>query len=207
MIVRAADGTMHAQRRRLTVGTYKQGTALAPDFHVFAYGPPRLLMFGTTCKDWLRVDWQHGGWWCSLRPPDVPPAFQHVARPARYRAVAFGGLRYTLRNPKRHVFKGMDVTVRKAVPIAYEDKDKRFTALFDELARYGVKSRWARSSLRRYICNAPGTCAIVIDIDRLGCSWAKGGFVPARHCYQLCPAGGHSRRQAPKGRPTIRTML
>ena len=62
--------------------------------------------------------------------------------PARYLAVAFGGLRYPFTASKRHVFMGMDVKVQEGgCQIEYEDQDKRIHRIYlDELAKHGVKS-------------------------------------------------------------------
>jgi hypothetical protein len=62
--------------------------------------------------------------------------------PARYLAVAFGGLRYPFTESKRHVFKGMDVTVKDGgCQIEYEDQDPRIHFMYlEELAKHGVTS-------------------------------------------------------------------
>ena len=66
--------------------------------------------------------------------------------PARYLAVAFGGLRYPFTESKRHVFKGMDVTVKDGgCQIEYEDQDPRVHRIFlEELGKNGVRSRMAK---------------------------------------------------------------
>ena len=63
--------------------------------------------------------------------------------PARYLAVAFGGLRYPFSEDKRRTFTGMDVSVREGGrQIEYEDQDPRIHTLYvDELRKRGIPLR------------------------------------------------------------------
>ena len=62
--------------------------------------------------------------------------------PARYLAIAFGGLRYPMTEAKRRVFMGMDVNVRDGgAQIEYEDQEPRIHKIYlDELAKNGAQS-------------------------------------------------------------------
>jgi hypothetical protein len=137
-----AEGTMHAHSSQMPVGTYKKGHRHGPDFHVFAVtGHGYSLLWYDIAKDLVRVDWQHG---VVFAPPDqmFHQHFNTAADPARYLAVAFGGLRYPFTAAKRHVFTGMDVNVQDGgCQIEYEDQDPRIHRIYlDELAKHGVKS-------------------------------------------------------------------
>jgi cupin superfamily acireductone dioxygenase involved in methionine salvage len=140
-----ADGTMHAHTSQMPVGTYKKGHRHGADFHVFAvtgHGYSLLWYEGET--DFVRIDWQHG---VVFAPPDqmFHQHFNTAPDPARYLAVAFGGLRYPFTTEKRHVFMGMDVNVKQGgCQIEYEDQDHRIHQIFlDELTKYGVQSKMA----------------------------------------------------------------
>jgi hypothetical protein len=89
----------------------------------------------------VRVDWQHG---VVFAPPDqmFHQHFNTSADPARYLAVAFGGLRYPFTQAKRDVFNGMDVKVQDGgCQIEYEDQNPRVHRIYlDELTKHGVKS-------------------------------------------------------------------
>src|SRR5262249_51188972 len=63
--------------------------------------------------------------------------------PARYLAVAFGGLRYPFSEDKRRTFTGMDVSVRDGGrQIEYEDQDPRIHALYlEDLQKRGIQPR------------------------------------------------------------------
>jgi gentisate 1,2-dioxygenase len=137
-----ADGTMHAHTSQMPVGTYKKGHRHGPDFHVFAVtGHGFSLLWYDVAKDLVRVDWKHG---VVFAPPDqmFHQHFNTSRDPARYLAVAFGGLRYPFTESKRHVFKGMDVTVKDGgCQIEYEDQDPRIHRMYlEELAKHGVTS-------------------------------------------------------------------
>jgi uncharacterized RmlC-like cupin family protein len=138
-----ADGTMHAHVSQMPVGTYKKAHRHGPDFHVFAVtGHGYSLLWYDFEKDLVRVDWQHG---VVFAPPDqmFHQHYNTSPDPARYLAVAFGGLRYPFTQSKRHVFMGMDVTVKDGgCQIEYEDQDPSIHRIFlEELAKYGAQSR------------------------------------------------------------------
>jgi len=140
-----ADGTMHAHTSQMPVGTYKKGHRHGADFHVFAVtGHGYSLFWYEGEKDFVRVDWHHG---VVFAPPDqmFHQHFNTARDPARYLAVAFGGLRYPFTTEKRHVFMGMDVNVKQGgCQIEYEDQDPRIHQIFlDELAKYEVESKMA----------------------------------------------------------------
>jgi hypothetical protein len=131
----------HARPHLADAGQHLRGHRHGSDFHVFAVtGHGYSLLWYDFAKDLVRVDWQHGV--CCAARPDVPSAFQHRGRSARYLAVAFGGLRYPFTEAKRHVFTGMDVNVQDGgCQIEYEDQDRRIHRIYlEELARHGVTS-------------------------------------------------------------------
>ena len=141
-----ADGTMHAHTSQMPVGTYKKAHRHGPDFHVFAVtGHGYSLLWYDIAKDMVRVDWRHG---VVFAPPDqmFHQHFNTAPDPARYLAVAFGGLRYPFTKAKRDVFMGMDVKVADGgCQIEYEDQDPRVHRIFlEDLAKNGVKSRMAK---------------------------------------------------------------
>jgi gentisate 1,2-dioxygenase len=127
----------------MPVGTYKKAHRHGADFHVFAVtGQGYSLLWYDFSKDLVRVDWQHG---VVFAPPDQM-FHQHYnisPDPARYLAVAFGGLRYPFTAAKRHVFMGMDVNVQDGgCQVEYEDQDRRIHEIFlNELAKTGAKSK------------------------------------------------------------------
>jgi len=90
----------------------------------------------------VRIDWKHG--WV-FAPPDrmFHQHFNTAPDPARYLAVAFGSLRYPFTTDKRHVFLGMDVSVKDGGrQIEYEDEDPRIRQIFEaELAKTGAECR------------------------------------------------------------------
>ena len=141
-----ADGTMHAHISQMPVGTYKKGHRHGPDFHVFAVtGQGYSLLWYDVAKDLVRIDWQHG---VVFAPPDqmFHQHFNTSPDPARYLAVAFGGLRYPFTASKKHVFMGMDVNVQDGgCQIEYEDQDRRIHEIFlKELAKTGAKSKMSQ---------------------------------------------------------------
>jgi hypothetical protein len=81
-------------------------------------------------------------------PPDqmFHQHFNTSPDPARYLAVAFGGLRYPFTEAKRHVFRGMDVKVQEGgCQIEYEDQDRRIHGIYlEELRKHGVTSRMGK---------------------------------------------------------------
>ena len=141
-----ADGSMHAHMSEMPVGTYKKAHRHGADFHVFSVtGTGYSLFWYEDEEDYVRVDWQHG---VVFAPPDAiyHQHFNSSADPARYLAIAFGGLRYPMTEAKRRVFMGMDVNVRDGgAQIEYEDQDPRIHKIYlDELAKHGGQSKMAK---------------------------------------------------------------
>jgi uncharacterized RmlC-like cupin family protein len=138
-----ANGTMHAHVSEMPVGTYKKGHRHGADFHVFAVtGEGYSLYWYEGDKEIQRFDWRHG----SVFAPTDMLFHQHFnvsAEPARYLAVAFGGLRFPFSEDKKRTFKGMDVDVKKGGrQIEYEDQDPEIQRLYeDELSQRGLTSR------------------------------------------------------------------
>jgi quercetin dioxygenase-like cupin family protein len=138
-----ADGTMHAHISEMPVGTYKKGHRHGSDFHVFAVtGEGYSLYWYEGEKDLRRFDWKHG----SIFAPTDMLFHQHFnvsPEPARYLAVAFGGLRYPTLADKRKTYLGMDVSVKEGGrQIEYEDEDPRIREIYEvELRKNGVPSR------------------------------------------------------------------
>jgi mannose-6-phosphate isomerase-like protein (cupin superfamily) len=157
-----ADGTMHAHTSQMPVGTYKKGHRHGADFHVFAVtGHGYSLLWYDGEKDFVRVDWSHG---VVFAPPDLMfhQHFNTAPDPARYLAVAFGGLRYPFTTEKRHVFMGMDVNVKQGgCQIEYEDQDRRIHQIFlDELKKYGVQSKMASFIDEAAYMNGPASAGV-----------------------------------------------
>ena len=69
--------------------------------------------------------------------------FNTSPEPARYLAVAFGGLRYPFAEDKKKTFLGMDVSIKDGGrQIEYEDQDPRIHRMYvDELAKHGISAR------------------------------------------------------------------
>ncbi len=137
-----ADGTMHAHMSEMPVGTYKKGHRHGADFHVFAVtGEGYSLYWYEGEPELRRFDWKHG---CVFAPADrlFHQHFNASAEPARYLAVAFGGLRYPTLADKRATFMGMDVSVKEGGrQIEYEDEDPRIRRIYeDELRTRGLTS-------------------------------------------------------------------
>ena len=137
-----ADGTMHAHISEMPVGTYKKGHRHGADFHVFAVtGNGYSLYWYEGEREFKRFDWKHG---CVFAPTDMlyHQHFNISPEPARYLAVAFGGLRYPTLADKRATFTGMDVSVKEGGrQIEYEDEDPRIRRIYeDELRKNGVPS-------------------------------------------------------------------
>ncbi|HET7700047.1 MAG TPA: cupin domain-containing protein [Candidatus Limnocylindria bacterium] len=138
-----ADGTMHAHISEMPVGTYKKGHRHGADFHVFAVtGHGYSLYWYEGETELRRFDWKHG----RVFTPTEMLFHQHFntsAEPARYLAVAFGGLRYPTLGDKRKTFMGMDVDVKAGGrQIEYADEDPRIREIYEaELRRNGVASR------------------------------------------------------------------
>jgi hypothetical protein len=138
-----ADGTMHAHMSEMPVGTYKKAHRHGADFHIFPVtGHGYTLLWHEGDSDFARVDWKHGGVYA---PPDMMfhQHFNTSPEPARYLAVAFGGLRYPFSDDKRKTFVGMDVSVKAGGrQVEYEDQDPRIHRIYlEELASSGVESR------------------------------------------------------------------
>ncbi len=137
-----ADGTMHAHSSEMPVGTYKKAHRHGADFHVSCVaGKGYSLLWYEGDEDFVRVDWDHG---VVFAPPDgmYHQHFNSSSEPARYLAIALGGLRYPMLAEKRAVFNGMDVNVRDGgAQIEYEDQDPRIHTIFLEaLRKNGGKS-------------------------------------------------------------------
>ncbi len=135
-----ADGTMHAHMSEMPVGTYKKAHRHGPDFHVFAVtGQGYSLYWYEGDQDFRRFDWQHGA---VFAPTDMlyHQHFNTSPEPARYLAVAFGGLRYPFSEDKKKTFTGMDVSVKEGGrQLEYEDQDPRIQRLYEEaLAQHGI---------------------------------------------------------------------
>jgi hypothetical protein len=141
-----ADGTMHAHTSQMPVGTYKKAHRHGADFHVFAVtGHGFSLLWYEGAKDFVRIDWKHG--WVFAPPDQMFHQHFNTARdPARYLAVAFGSLRYPFTTDKRHVFLGMDVSVKDGgCQIEYEHQDARIHGIYlEELGKHGVTSGMAK---------------------------------------------------------------
>ncbi|MDE3077490.1 MAG: hypothetical protein KGJ86_18885 [Chloroflexota bacterium] len=137
------DGTMHAHVSEMPVGTYKKGHRHGADFHVFTVaGEGYSIYWYDGDKDFKRFDWKHG---CVFAPTNMlfHQHFNASAEPARYLAVAFGGLRYPFSEDKKKTFLGMDVDIKQGGrQLEYEDQDPRIHRLFiEELAKHGLKPR------------------------------------------------------------------
>jgi uncharacterized RmlC-like cupin family protein len=137
-----ADGTMHAHMSEMPVGTYKKGHRHGADFHVFAVsGHGYTLYWYEGDRELRRFDWRHGA---VFAPTDglFHQHFNTSAEPARYLAVAFGGLRYPTLSDKRATFEGMDVSVKDGGrQIEYEDEDPRIREIYEaELRAKGLPS-------------------------------------------------------------------
>lgn len=137
-----ADGTMHAHMSEMPVGTYKKGHRHGADFHVFTVtGTGYSLYWYEDGKGFERFDWKHG---CVFAPQDrlFHQHFNTSPEPARYLAVAFGGLRYPFAEDKKRTFLGMDVDVKRGGrQIEYEDEDPRIREIYEaELRKNRVPS-------------------------------------------------------------------
>ncbi len=138
-----ANGTMHAHMSEMPVGTYKKAHRHGPDFHVFAVtGHGYSLYWYAGDADFQRFDWQHGA---VFAPADrmFHQHFNTSPEPARYIAVAFGGLRYPFAEDKKKTFMGMDVSIKDGGrQVEYEDQDPRIHRLYEaELAKHGIEPR------------------------------------------------------------------
>jgi gentisate 1,2-dioxygenase len=138
-----ANGTMHAHMSEMPVGTYKKGHRHGPDFHVFAvtgHGYSIYWYEGET--EFQRFDWQHGA---VFAPADrmFHQHFNTSPEPARYLAVAFGGLRYPFAEDKKKTFMGMDVSIKDGGrQVEYEDQDPRIHRMYEtDLARFSITPR------------------------------------------------------------------
>jgi len=138
-----ANGTMHAHMSEMPVGTYKKAHRHGPDFHVFAVtGHGYSIYWYEGDPSFERFDWQHGA---VFAPADrmFHQHFNTSPEPARYLAVAFGGLRYPFAEDKRKTFLGMDVSIKDGGrQVEYEDQDPRIHHMYEaELAKSGIAPR------------------------------------------------------------------
>ncbi len=138
-----ADGTMHAHMSEMPVGTYKKAHRHGADFHIYpVIGHGYSLLWYEGQADFVRVDWKHG---TVYAPPDMMfhQHFNTSPEPARYLAVAFGGLRYPFSEDKKKTFLGMDVSVKDGGrQIEYEHQDPRIHRIFEqELEMHGHRPR------------------------------------------------------------------
>ena len=143
MMFSLADGTMHAHVSEMPVGTYKKGHRHGADFHIYCvHGTGYSLLWYEGQEEFERVDWRHG---VVYAPPDMMfhQHFNTSLTPARYLAVAFGGLRHPFSAEKKVLFLGMDVSTKAGgAQIEYEDQDPRIHKIYlEELAKQGVGSR------------------------------------------------------------------
>jgi oxalate decarboxylase/phosphoglucose isomerase-like protein (cupin superfamily) len=141
-----ADGTMHAHVSEMPVGTYKKAHRHGADFHIFpVIGHGYSLLWYEGDPDFTRVDWRHG---TVYAPPDMMfhQHFNTSPHPARYLAVAFGGLRYPFTEDKRQTFLGMDVSLKAGGrQIEYADQDPRIHQMYlEEARRHGFEPRMER---------------------------------------------------------------
>lgn len=143
-----AEGTMHAHMSEMPVGTYKKGHRHGADFHIFPVtGSGYSIFWFEGDKDFERFDWQHG---CVYAPEDTMfhQHFNTSSEPARYLAVAFGGLRYPFSKDKRDAFIGVDVSLKKGgKQIEYEDQDPRIHSMYLEM----LKLKGADSKMDEFI--------------------------------------------------------
>jgi quercetin dioxygenase-like cupin family protein len=135
-----ADATMHAHVSEMPVGTYKKGHRHHPDFHVFTVtGHGYSLLWYEGDEEFTRIDWRHG---VVYAPADQQfhQHFNTAARPSRYLAVAYGGLRYPFTEERRQHFLGVDKSVSEGGrQIDYADEDPRIRELYEkELAASGL---------------------------------------------------------------------
>jgi hypothetical protein len=126
----------------MPVGTYKKGHRHGTDFHVFTVdGHGYSLLWYAGDAEFTRIDWRHG---VVYAPADQQfhQHFNTAATPARYLAVAYGGLRYPFTEERREHFLGVDKSVTDGgAQIDYADEDPRIRELYAaELARYGIES-------------------------------------------------------------------
>jgi gentisate 1,2-dioxygenase len=138
-----ADGTMHAHMSEMPVGTYKKAHRHGADFHVFnVSGRGYSLYWYEGETELRRFDWRFGS---VFTPTDMlfHQHFNTSSEPARYLAIAFGGMRYPTIADKRKTFAGMDRSVKDGGrQIEYEDEDPRIRRMYEEeLTRNGVRSR------------------------------------------------------------------
>lgn len=136
-----AEATMHAHMSEMPVGTYKKGHRHGTDFHVFTVdGHGYSLLWYEGDEDFTRIDWRHG---VVYAPADQQfhQHFNTAPNPARYLAVAYGGLRYPFTEERRQHFLGVDRSLQEGGrQIDYADEDPRIRQLYvAELAREGIE--------------------------------------------------------------------
>ena len=124
-----ADGTMHAHTSQMPVGTYKKAHRHGADFHVFAVTGHGYSLLWYDSRQGFGARRLAARRACSRRPTRCSTSTStRRADPARYLAVAFGSLRYPFTTDKRHVFMGMDVSVKDGgCQIEYEHQDRAST--------------------------------------------------------------------------------
>ncbi len=136
MMFAMADETMHVHCSEMPVGTYKKAHRHGADFHIFPVsGNGYSLFWYEGDADFVRFDWKHG----SLYAPADLQFHQHFntsREPARYLAIAFGGLRYPFSEDKRKQYLQMDISLKDGGrQVEYEDQDPRIHRLYIEALR------------------------------------------------------------------------
>ena len=90
-------------------------------------------------KEFIWVDWKYG--MVFAPPPDMMwhQHFNSGPEPARYLAVAIGGIRYPFLNSRRKQLLGIGVSAKDGGgQIEYQDQDPRIHTMFlNERAQYG----------------------------------------------------------------------
>jgi mannose-6-phosphate isomerase-like protein (cupin superfamily) len=135
-----ADGVMKAHVSSMPVGSYKKGHRHGPDFSIFSIsGSGYSLFWYEGDEDFVRVDWKYG---MLFAPPEMMwhQHFNSGAEPARYLAVALGGIRYPFLNARRKQLLGVDVSAKDGGgQVEYYDQDPRIHQTFlNELAEHGA---------------------------------------------------------------------
>ncbi len=136
MMFAMADETMHVHCSEMPVGTYKKAHRHGADFHIFPVsGHGYSLFWYEHDADFVRFDWKHG----SLYAPAEMQFHQHFntsPEPARYLAIAFGGLRYPFSEDKRKQYLQMDISIKDGGrQVEYEDQDPRIHPMYIEALR------------------------------------------------------------------------
>jgi mannose-6-phosphate isomerase-like protein (cupin superfamily)/uncharacterized RmlC-like cupin family protein len=137
-----ADNVIKAHCSGMPVGAYKKAHRHGPDFSIFSIsGSGYSLFWYEGDKDFVRVNWRHG---MVFAPPEMMyhQHFNSGPEPARYLAIALGGIRYPFLNSRKKQLLGVDVSAKDGGgQIEYEDQDPRVHPLFlAELAKHGAMS-------------------------------------------------------------------